>query len=91
MARSGIRCSGTSLARMLITLRIARGSLRWLTPPIADALITSWNNKNFYVFWRPITAIQEGSNDGNPWTAGDPNLAAADHDPELSGLHLGSK
>ncbi len=24
------------------------------------------------VFWRPITAIQEGNNDGNPRTAGDP-------------------
>ncbi len=39
---------------------------------IADAIITSWNNKNRYVFWRPITAIQEGENDGNPSTAGDP-------------------
>jgi hypothetical protein len=37
----------------------------------ADALITSWNTKNHYVIWRPITAIQEGNNDGNPWTAGD--------------------
>ena len=40
---------------------------------VADALITSWNNKNYYVYWRPITAIREGNNDGNPWTAGDPN------------------
>lgn len=39
---------------------------------IADALITSWNNKNYYVFWRPITAIQEGNNDDNPLTSGDP-------------------
>ena len=39
---------------------------------IADAIITSWNNKNRYVFWRPITAIQEGDNDGNASTAGDP-------------------
>ncbi len=38
---------------------------------IADALITSWNTKNAYVSWRPITAIQEGDNDGNPWTIGD--------------------
>jgi hypothetical protein len=38
---------------------------------IADALITSWNTKNYYVFWRPITAIQEGNNDGNPSTVGD--------------------
>ena len=39
----------------------------------ADALITSWDSKKFYVFWRPITAINEGDNDGNPNTAGDPN------------------
>jgi hypothetical protein len=39
---------------------------------IADALITSWNTKNVYVSWRPITAIQEGNNDGNARTDGDP-------------------
>ena len=38
---------------------------------MADAIITSWNSKNYYVFWRPITAIREGDNDGNPQTAGD--------------------
>jgi hypothetical protein len=38
---------------------------------IADALITAWNSKNYYVFWRPVTAIQEGNNDGNPRTLGD--------------------
>ncbi len=38
---------------------------------IADALITSWNDKLYYVFWRPSTAIQEGDNDGNSRTAGD--------------------
>ena len=39
---------------------------------VADALITSWSDKNYYVFWRPITAIREGENDGNPATEGDP-------------------
>ena len=39
---------------------------------VADALITSWDSKKFYVFWRPITAINEGDNDGNPKTVGDP-------------------
>jgi hypothetical protein len=38
---------------------------------IADALITSWNDKTHYVFWRPITAIREADNDGNPQTASD--------------------
>lgn len=38
----------------------------------ADTTITVWNDKAFYVFWRPITAIQNGDLDGNPDTAGDP-------------------
>ena len=38
---------------------------------VADSPITAWSDKSFYVFWRPITAIQEGDNDGNPHTAGD--------------------
>jgi hypothetical protein len=38
----------------------------------ADAVITAWDNKKYWNFWRPITAIQEGDNDGNPKTAGDP-------------------
>jgi hypothetical protein len=39
---------------------------------VADAIITSWDSKYFYVFWRPVTAIQQGDNDGNPRTQGDP-------------------
>ena len=39
---------------------------------MADAPIVIWNNKKYYNFWRPITAIREGGNDGNPNTAGDP-------------------
>jgi hypothetical protein len=39
---------------------------------VADALITSWSDKVYYVFWRPITAIREGDNDGNQSTDGDP-------------------
>jgi hypothetical protein len=35
-------------------------------------LITAWDGKRFYHFWRPITAIQNGNDDGNPLTAGDP-------------------
>ena len=38
---------------------------------MADAIITAWDSKTYYVFWRPITAIREGDNDGNPNTAGD--------------------
>ena len=38
----------------------------------ADAAITAWNAKVHFNFWRPITAIREGENDGNQFTAGDP-------------------
>jgi hypothetical protein len=39
---------------------------------MADAAITAWDTKFHYVFWRPITAIQNGDDDGNPKTTGDP-------------------
>ena len=32
----------------------------------ADSLINCWDDKAFWSFWRPITAIHEGDNDGNP-------------------------
>ena len=40
---------------------------------MADAVITAWDSKLYYNFWRPITAIQQGDNDFNPSTKGDPN------------------
>jgi hypothetical protein len=39
---------------------------------MADAPITAWDSKLYFNFWRPVTAIQQGDNDGNPRTAGDP-------------------
>ena len=58
---------------------------------VADALITSWDSKKFYVFWRPITAINEGDNDGNPRTAGDvtwlPLLATPNYPDYSSGAN----
>jgi hypothetical protein len=38
----------------------------------ADGFISCWDDKAFWNFWRPITAIREGDNDGNPNTVGDP-------------------
>jgi hypothetical protein len=38
----------------------------------ADASIGCWNDKYYWNFWRPITAIREAANDGNPATAADP-------------------
>jgi hypothetical protein len=40
---------------------------------MGDAVITAWDTKLHFVFWRPLTAIQEGDNDGNPGTVGDPD------------------
>jgi hypothetical protein len=39
---------------------------------MADAVITCWDSKRHFAFWRPLSAIQEGNNDGNPATIGDP-------------------
>lgn len=38
---------------------------------MADSIITAWDAKSAYVFWRPITAIRHGEFDGNPRTVGD--------------------
>jgi hypothetical protein len=38
----------------------------------ADAVITAWDGKRHYDYWRPITAIREGEKDSNAQTAGDP-------------------
>jgi hypothetical protein len=37
----------------------------------ADALIGCWDNKDYWSFWRPQTAIREAANDGNPATEPD--------------------
>jgi hypothetical protein len=38
----------------------------------ADAAISCWDDKRHWGFWRPITAIREADNDGNPATEADP-------------------
>jgi hypothetical protein len=38
---------------------------------MADSIITAWDSKVTYVFWRPITAIKLGDQDDNPMTDGD--------------------
>jgi hypothetical protein len=39
----------------------------------ADAYIADFENKYFYEFWRPISAIRAAGTDGNPETIADPN------------------
>jgi hypothetical protein len=38
----------------------------------ADSQISVYEAKYRYNYWRPVTAIQQGNFDGNPWTFGDP-------------------
>ncbi|MDA8743876.1 dockerin type I domain-containing protein [Rubripirellula amarantea] len=43
---------------------------------MADAAIVAWETKFSEEFWRPITAIQQGDDDGNPLTEGDTQWTA---------------
>ena len=39
----------------------------------ADGSIGCWNDKAYWSYWRPITAIREAATDGNPATHADPD------------------
>lgn len=54
--------STPEVSRMYALLNIA----------LADAAISCWDAKYFYDYWRPITAIQNGGNDGNAGTPPEP-------------------
>ena len=54
----------------------------------ADALITVWNDKAHYSFWRPITAIREAETDGNLHTAADPGWLPPDRIAAVHGALL---
>ena len=41
----------------------------------ADAAISCWNDKAYWSFWRPSTAIENAEADGNPDTSTDPGWA----------------
>jgi len=64
-------------ARMGTMVGVDRGGLDlWesgrmlalLSTANADSLISIWDAKRFYTFWRPVTAIREADTDGNPAT-----------------------
>jgi hypothetical protein len=76
--RYGLRTGDT--ARMFALANIAT----------ADAVITAWDSKRFYVVWRPLTAIQEGEKDGNPRTAGDPNWQPLINNPNYPDYSSGA-
>lgn len=55
--------TGAEAARLFATTNLAG----------ADGVIACWNDKAYWNFWRPITAIQEAATDGNRATAPDSN------------------
>jgi hypothetical protein len=56
---------------------------------MTDAVITAWDTKLNYVFWRPITAIHEADNDGNPETISDANWQPLVNTPIIPTTLLG--
>jgi hypothetical protein len=54
----------------------------------ADAIIGCWNDKYYWSFWRPITAIREADTDGNPATVADRDWRPL-FDPSLDPLVAG--
>jgi hypothetical protein len=60
----------------------------------ADSVIHCWDEKAFWNFWRPITAIQEGDDDPNPATVGDPDwvplIATPPYPDHTSGYNCAS-
>jgi len=62
------KMNGWDQARLFAMVQIAE----------ADAYIASVESKYFHTFWRPITAIRAGDNDGNPDTIGDPTWTPFD-------------
>jgi hypothetical protein len=54
-----------------------------------DTLISVWNDKAHWLSWRPVTAIHEAANDGNPDTSADtawqPFLATPPYPDQPSG------
>jgi hypothetical protein len=55
-----------------------------VTLSMADAIITSWDSKVTYNFWRPLTAIRLGNDDTNPDTVGDPTWEPLVNTPNYS-------
>ena len=56
----------------------------------SDAGMACMDSKYFYLFWRPITAIQNADKDGNPGTAADPAwapLLGTPNHPEYPAAH----
>ena len=61
-----------------------------LNMALADGYIASFDTKYHYNFWRPVTAVNNGDSDGNPYTVGDPSwepLAETAPIPDYDSAH----
>ena len=80
IARFWLESSPLAWNRIARTVSAAREVGLWenarlfglLNSALADGYVGSFDTKYHYDFWRPVTAIQEADDDGNPRTVGDP-------------------
>lgn len=81
----GLQLAASRNLSLLETARL--GALMGIAA--ADAGISAWDTKYTYGYWRPVTGINEGENDGNADTAGDaawvPFLSTPNHPSYTSG------
>ena len=79
-----------AIAHGLSTARSAR-LFALLNLTLADGVIAFYDAKYTYNFWRPVTAIQQATTDGNPDTLPDPNwlpeVGNTAPDPSYPGAH----
>nr|MEA2798582.1 hypothetical protein [Phenylobacterium sp.] len=79
---------GAAQAQGLTTLENA-SLFGLLSTTVADAVISVWDAKYYYDFWRPVTAIQQADLDGNAATVADAGwesyIAAPPHPSYISG------
>ena len=79
-----------TLERELTTAQSAR-LFALLNFSFADGVIAFYDAKYTYNFWRPVTAIRDSANDGNPETLPDPNwlpeVGNTTPDPAYPGAH----
>ena len=62
------RAFRTVSAQQGLSARRERAAVRDALHDRADALISVWDDKAHWSFWRPITAIREADTDGNSAT-----------------------
>jgi membrane-associated phospholipid phosphatase len=79
-----------ALSNRLTTAQSAR-LFALLNVSLADGVIAFYDAKYTYNLWRPISAIRDADNDGNPETIGDPTwlpeVGNTPSDPSYPGAH----